>query len=607
MAAPQLRDRLSFLHRLPILMKGTSDDDVPCPGYLFEEIAKISHESVGSSQCLLEYLLNRLQSNSCHVKLKALKILLYMCSHGSSSFLLALKRNVSFIQEAAVFGGLPDPLHGNSLYQKVRVAAQDLASALFSDNLLPLPSSQSPRSLPSTGMGSQSSSYSTLQGFGYTKDKGSSGFAGEALLTTIQKAAEVVANAVLPGHESPIIQSQVLREDTYQPVIAPSAIQGHFTPRKPPPGPAQSIRVRHQPGQAGGGWEEMDSDPGSQNSSQENGELSRASNSGSKSDSDSHSGASREMGDITERVEAVPLSDCLQEMSLVSTVTQGPRVFLTREEVQHFIKECGLLNCEAVLELLNRELERPNECVQMRAMCAIFSLVCSDLLSQDHIFFIIQPKLQQLSKGSPGPVTNKATKILRHFEALCRNHPTHTRLPSQVSSSTSRHSLCPADLLTDVAPYAGGESFLEPVSSSSCLPRSTVLASSSHQEITPVSAQGDMTLGRRSVEEAETRLTVSGEQGPGSSQDSSGTNTTNGRLKPDINPESSLSTPITGTCSLFAGMELVAHTGVVVTEAEKEDLLQLASSSETPWISSRESTSHESPSPELSAFAFLNA
>ncbi|XP_072501389.1 AP-4 complex accessory subunit tepsin isoform X2 [Notamacropus eugenii] len=552
MAAPQLRDRLSFLHR-------------------------------------------------------ALKILLYMCSHGSSSFLLALKRNVSFIQEAAVFGGLPDPLHGNSLYQKVRVAAQDLASALFSDNLLPLPSSQSPRSLPSTGMGSQSSSYSTLQGFGYTKDKGSSGFAGEALLTTIQKAAEVVANAVLPGHESPIIQSQVLREDTYQPVIAPSAIQGHFTPRKPPPGPAQSIRVRHQPGQAGGGWEEMDSDPGSQNSSQENGELSRASNSGSKSDSDSHSGASREMGDITERVEAVPLSDCLQEMSLVSTVTQGPRVFLTREEVQHFIKECGLLNCEAVLELLNRELERPNECVQMRAMCAIFSLVCSDLLSQDHIFFIIQPKLQQLSKGSPGPVTNKATKILRHFEALCRNHPTHTRLPSQVSSSTSRHSLCPADLLTDVAPYAGGESFLEPVSSSSCLPRSTVLASSSHQEITPVSAQGDMTLGRRSVEEAETRLTVSGEQGPGSSQDSSGTNTTNGRLKPDINPESSLSTPITGTCSLFAGMELVAHTGVVVTEAEKEDLLQLASSSETPWISSRESTSHESPSPELSAFAFLNA
>lgn len=27
--------------QLPILLKGTSDDDVPCPGYLFEEIASI--------------------------------------------------------------------------------------------------------------------------------------------------------------------------------------------------------------------------------------------------------------------------------------------------------------------------------------------------------------------------------------------------------------------------------------------------------------------------------------------------------------------------------------------------------------------------------------
>lgn len=120
-----------------MLLRGTADDDVPCPGYLFEEIAsillgnagsregsggrlralgwprkglwvwagagagagsgvgeaggskvlrpdlfpmgregsltptpEISHESPGSSQCLLEYLLNRLQSNSCHVKLK---------------------------------------------------------------------------------------------------------------------------------------------------------------------------------------------------------------------------------------------------------------------------------------------------------------------------------------------------------------------------------------------------------------------------------------------------------------------------------------------------------------------------------------------------------
>ncbi|PKU31752.1 ap-4 complex accessory subunit tepsin [Limosa lapponica baueri] len=43
MAAP-LRDRLSFLSRLPVLLRATADDDVPCPGYLLEEIA-----SMGSS------------------------------------------------------------------------------------------------------------------------------------------------------------------------------------------------------------------------------------------------------------------------------------------------------------------------------------------------------------------------------------------------------------------------------------------------------------------------------------------------------------------------------------------------------------------------------
>lgn len=160
--------------QLPILLKGTSDDDIPCPGYLFEEIAKISHESLGSSQCLLEYLLNRLDSSSGHVKLKVLKILLYLCSHGSSSFMLILRRNSALIQEATAFAGPPDPLHGNSLYQKVRAAAQDLGSTLFSD-ALPQPPSQPPQILPPAGMGAQARPHSALQGFGYTKESSRTG------------------------------------------------------------------------------------------------------------------------------------------------------------------------------------------------------------------------------------------------------------------------------------------------------------------------------------------------------------------------------------------------------------------------------------------------
>lgn len=39
------------------------------------------------------------------------------------------------------------------------------------------------------------------------------------------------------------------------------------------------------------------------------------------------------------RVDTDSLGDCVREVSLVSALTRGARVFLTREEAQHFVKE----------------------------------------------------------------------------------------------------------------------------------------------------------------------------------------------------------------------------------------------------------------------------
>ncbi|XP_063265622.1 AP-4 complex accessory subunit tepsin isoform X2 [Prinia subflava] len=468
MAAP-LRDRLSFLSRLPVLLRGTADDDTPCPGYLFEEIAKISHESPGSSQCLLEHLLTRLQSSSCHVKLKVLKILLHTCSQGSPQFVLQLKRNASFIREAAVFSGPPDPLHGNSLNQKVRAAAQDLASVLFSDAPLPQPLALPARPAAPAGMGSSPSPCGSLQGFGFSSDKSSSASTGEALLSSLQRAAEAVAQAVLPAPGEPRRLRGDLPEDTYEPVRAPSPASSPAVPPPTPPAPRAS-RVSHQPGLAGGGWEEADSGHSSRESSQGN-ERSRASDSGSKSGSDSRSGASRELSHGTDsRADADSPGDCRRELSLVSGLTRGARVFLTREEAQHFLKECGLLNCEVVLELLGRALEDPSDSIRMRSMCAISALGCSDLLSPEQIFAVTRQRLQQLSQGSPGPVANRATKVtlgipvpcpqmLRQFEALCRAQPSPgaPRPPSAPSVGSA------GDLLMDI-PALATESFLPPLS-----------------------------------------------------------------------------------------------------------------------------------------------
>ncbi|TKC53509.1 hypothetical protein EI555_014965, partial [Monodon monoceros] len=566
-ATVPLRDRLSFLHRLPILLKGTSDDDVPCPGYLFEEIAsilpcghmwgpwsrhlpEISHESLGSSRCLLEYLLSRLQSGSGRVKLKVLKILLHLCGHGSSSFLLILKRNPAFIQEAAVFTGPPDPLHGNSLYQKVRAAAQGPASSRYASTSSPITRFHSAGAhglsspeypglrvgvpaaadvgLP-TGMGSQSRPQSSLQGFGYSKER---------------------------GHTA----------------------------------------MRHQPGQAGGGWDELDSSPNSQDSSQENDDLGKASDSGSPSGSDSPSGASRAPSDLAERVEAVTLSDCQQELSLVRAVTRGPHCFLSREEVQHFVKECGLLNCEAVLELLIRHLGASSERVQMRALGAIASLGCTDLLSQERVLLLARPRLQELSVGSPGPVTNKATKILRHFEASCRQWPPARRPPAEPGPAVAR--VGPSDLLTDTLPFTGGQAFLQPLSSALFSPKSTAPPSGLQPgPVPPTSLDGCPLPARADAREAKTRLAGSREQGAGSERGSFSTNTAKRGPELDSGPGDSCG-------SLFAGMELVACPRLVGAGTAAEEPLPAC---QAPWTSSQRVASKEPSGSEPSAFAFLNS
>ncbi|XP_061031934.1 AP-4 complex accessory subunit tepsin isoform X4 [Eubalaena glacialis] len=596
-ATVPLRDRLSFLHRLPILLKGTSDDDVPCPGYLFEEITKISHESLGSSQCLLEYLLSRLQSGSGRVKLKVLKIMLHLCGHGSSSFLLILKRNPAFIQEAAVFTGPPDPLHGNSLYQKVRAAAQDLGAALFSDALSPLPPSQPPRALPPAGMGSQSRPQSALQGFGYSKERGHTGSAGEALLSTIQKAAEVVASAMRPGPESPSSQRSLLRDDAYQPAVTPSASLGPPTPGNPLPRAGPGARaMRHQPGQAGGGWDELDSSPNSQDSSQENDDLGKASDSGSPSGSDSPSGASRAPSDLAERVEAVTLSDCQQELSLVRAVTRGPHCFLSREEVQHFVKECGLLNCETVLELLIRHLGATSERVQMRALGAIASLGCTDLLSQERVLLLARPRLQELSVGSPGPVTNKATKILRHFEASCRQWPPARRPPAEPGPAVAH--VGPSDLLTDTLPFTEGQAFLQPLSSALFSPKGTAPPSGLQPgPVPPTSLDGCPLPAHADAREAKTRLAGSREQGAGSKRGPFGTDTAKGGPELDPGPGDSCD-------SLFAGMELVACPRLVGAGTAAEEPLPAC---QAPWTPSQRVAAKEPSGSEPSAFAFLNS
>uniref|UniRef100_A0A3Q3IZY8 Uncharacterized protein n=1 Tax=Monopterus albus TaxID=43700 RepID=A0A3Q3IZY8_MONAL len=349
------------LLKVPTLMKATADDENPCPGYLFQEIGKISHESSGCGQCLLEYLLERLQVESCHVKLKVLKIFVHLCGHGSNDFLTELRRNSTFIQQASVYSGPPDPIHGTALYQKVRNTAQVRHRLLLFTDTISTRSGISPLTDPPPTMGMGSSHRSGMQGFGYS-----------------------------PGRQGTTV-------------------------------------TQWCPGQVGGGWEEMDSgNSSSHNSSQDIAANSRISVGSKSAGTGSHSGASKESsGDLAERVEALQLGDCGQEMALISRVIEGSRVFLSREESQHFIKECSILNCEVVVELLSSKLQDPSS---TRALCAVACLMTSDLLSLEQMFGAMQRRLHQLSEGHPGPEANKATKP--------NNSPSNIAQPSNYPAST---------------------------------------------------------------------------------------------------------------------------------------------------------------------------
>ncbi|XP_049614459.1 AP-4 complex accessory subunit Tepsin isoform X1 [Syngnathus scovelli] len=413
-------ERLAFLQKVPTLMKATADDESPCPGYIFQEIGKISHESLANDQCLLEYLLERLQVESCHVKLKVLKIFVHLCGHGSKHFLTELRRNSTFIQQASVYSGPPDPIHGTALYQKVRNTAQEVARLLFTDSfyvktgVLPLNMATS-----TMGMGSAATHKGGMQGFGY--NPGKQGTGNDSLLDKIQKAAEVVASAVLPPTEHQGIR---LHDNHYRAVVAPSAPIEVAVPACAYSLPAHKLKVTtgstRCPGQIGGGWEETDSgNNSSHNSSQDISTNSRASAGSKSACTGSQSGASRESsGDLSERVEALQLGDCGQEMALISKLMEGSRVFLSNEESQHFTKECSTLNCEVVVELLSNRLQDPSSTVNMRALCAVACLMTADLLSLEQIFGATQRRLRQLSEGPPGPVANKSMKILRQFKAL---------------------------------------------------------------------------------------------------------------------------------------------------------------------------------------------
>ena len=82
-----------------LVTKATSPDEVPTPGYMFNEIARITHASADASKQLIDFLLKRLKKDNVHVKIKVLRVIKHCCMQGHATFRRDMQRHTTEIKE----------------------------------------------------------------------------------------------------------------------------------------------------------------------------------------------------------------------------------------------------------------------------------------------------------------------------------------------------------------------------------------------------------------------------------------------------------------------------------------------------------------------------
>ncbi|KAK3091703.1 hypothetical protein FSP39_022009, partial [Pinctada imbricata] len=393
--------------QISTILKATSDDDAPIPGYLYQEVNNITLESDGYCHSTLEYLVDRLNKPSCHVKFKVLKIMKYVVENGSPNFRLGLLKLSKGIAEATKFSGPPDPLHGNVPYQVVRKTAKELSQLLFDTE------DKSDRNISQTtkdpshsvGIGSyRNQSHTKMEGFGnvsHAPQKGLgqrlmqniSDLAASATETSEDQQREVLMALGTPGHYKPP-QHVASSQNTYN--------EEPGSQQRPPV--IKSKVPQHTPGRAGGGWEDSDDE--------EEAPLTSSLSSDKKSSDTS---------DTTKRLEHITVEDWSSEESLVeSTVKIQKSMYITNQEITEFLKACTGCNCEKILEFITQRLNDKDLKIVLRCLIIIENIIQSDLLSADFISRVTQKPLVSLVESQTGTVTIKARKIIRILEWMTK-------------------------------------------------------------------------------------------------------------------------------------------------------------------------------------------
>mmetsp|Transcript_12934 Transcript_12934/g.35866 ORF Transcript_12934/g.35866 Transcript_12934/m.35866 type:complete len:283 (+) Transcript_12934:58-906(+) len=147
------------------ISKATQDDEAPTPGYLQEELKKITYE--GAHCCEVEdHLLLRLQVKSSNVKIKSLRLIKTLCERGSPNFRRDLQRRTNAVRECLHWTCDPHPALGDIPAKLVRETAQEVINVILDSESRASTQSSQPSQYSGISSQSQVGGGTPMQGFG---------------------------------------------------------------------------------------------------------------------------------------------------------------------------------------------------------------------------------------------------------------------------------------------------------------------------------------------------------------------------------------------------------------------------------------------------------
>ncbi|XP_072168081.1 AP-4 complex accessory subunit tepsin-like [Diadema setosum] len=460
MAAPtgfltEVVEKVSFVNKWPMLLKATQDDETPTPGYLYNDITALTYESGSNCQCLADFLTDRLDKNSCHVKFKVLKVMLHIVDHGHEAFSGRLRNKAKGIQLSTKYSGPPHPLHGMAPYVAVRKTAKELSEKLFDTEA----SSRKSSSQYTGRSGHMMQATRKMDAIGNSPITEQKPVTIESLGESVKEGLQHIANRLSGENKSSLASSQ--SGSGYRALHGNDAgsshydshgftTQGFINSRSPAFPHHISDSSNYTPVTIGNdddgdgdgddaprstGRRVMRTPPSTKAAAPDRDEKmtdllldSREGRSSGSKGSDQLSGAS---SDLSERLESVAVADWSQEVSLVEMFISNSETRQTpsKGELQQFVKRSSSLNCQKILDLLTASIKSSSSS-QLRCLFGIEGIVKEDLVSSDVALALLSSHLSALTTSPDRAIRSKALKILRQLERL----EADTRLDQPVMS-----------------------------------------------------------------------------------------------------------------------------------------------------------------------------